>query len=162
MPHVCEPHKTQDAALFTCVRLHCTPFCFQFVLEVKSQTACARNELTRWYTMLRSCSLTPGSSIPLDRQHSLKSLQRACSSSLDSLPSPASLRRLPSGPVQAPAPVTLSFTSDQTPEARVRQLTSEDLLPGPVSRMAVTMSPTRPRTAQEFKANFGTAVRYTC
>lgn len=109
--------------------------------------------------MLRSCSLTPGSSIPLDRQHSLKSLQRACSSSLDSLPSPASLRRLPSAPVQAPAPVTLSFTSDQLTEPRLRQLTNEDLLPGPVSRMAVTMSPAKPRTAQEFKANFGTAVR---
>ena len=162
MPHVCEPHKTQDATLFICVRLHSARFCFDSARDVKSQNAYARNELKSHFTMLRSCSLTCGSSIPLDRQQSAKSLQRACSSSLDSLPSPASLKRLPSGPVQAPTPVTLSFTSDQIPAPRVSQITNEDLQRGFVCRMAVTMSPTKPRTAQDFKANFGAAVRYSC
>lgn len=114
--------------------------------------------------MLPSQTLVSSNSIPLCRQHSAKTLQRS-SSSLSVLSSPAALRRCDSGPVQAAGlagPILLQLASDQPAECRANQAVAVNLEQKPVCQLATTMSPTKPRSAQEFQANFGTAIRYCC
>lgn len=108
--------------------------------------------------MLSSHTLISTNSIPLCRQHSAKFLQRSGSGSLSALPSPAALRRSESGPLQV-SPTVLQSRTDHQAERRVSQAVDVELQQTPVCQMATTMSPTKQRNAQEFQANFGTAIR---
>ncbi len=111
--------------------------------------------------MLPSQTLVSSNSVSLCRQHSAKTLQRARSGSLNILPAPSVLRRFDSGPVQALAgPVLIQSRNDQAAERRLDEAVELHLQQTPVSQLATTMSPTKQRNNQEFKVNFGTAVRY--
>ena len=73
------------------------------------------------------------------------------------------LRRSDSGPVPAAnlvCPVLLQSRNDQAAERRLDEAAELHLQQIPVSQLATTMSPTKQRNNQEFKANIGTAVRY--
>lgn len=113
--------------------------------------------------MLPSQTLVSSNGVSLCRQHSAKTLQRAQSCSLSILPTPSVLRRSDSGPVPAAnlvCPVLLQSRNDQAAERRLDEAAELHLQQIPVSQLATTMSPTKQRNNQEFKANIGTAVRY--
>lgn len=113
--------------------------------------------------MLPSQTLVSSNSVSLCRQHSAKTLQRAQSGSLSILPTPSVLRRSDSGPVPAAnlvGHVLLQSRNDQAADRRLDEAAELHLQQIPVSQLATTMSPTKQRNKQEFKANIGTAVRY--
>ena len=107
------------------------------------------------HTLLSSCS------IPVCKHPSPKCLQRSSSASLSSVVIPAALQRSASGSVQVPSPVEQAHThlSTDTDQASQRVAHSTRHLS---SLLSTTLSPTKLRNTQEldFKANFGTAVRY--
>ncbi len=114
-------------------------------------------------SMLPSQTLAASNNVSLCKQHSAKTLQRAQSGSLNTLPAPSVFRRSDSGPVQAASlvgPVLLQSRNDQPAERRLDEAVELQLQQIPVSQLATTMSPTKQRNNQEFQANFGTAVRY--
>ena len=157
MPHELNAPKTQPR-VGCLLYVRCVCICGTWL----RQCYCRRTSdaVTLRPTMLRSCSFTAGSSIPSSRQHSATLLQCSSSASHDTLPLPATLKRSTSGRVPTAGPTSLRLTNDQPRQQALRQCPDLEIQPVSVSRMATSMSPAKPREAQDFQANFGTAVRY--
>ena len=112
--------------------------------------------------MLPSQTLVSSRGIPLCQQHSTKALYRSSSGPLGSLALPTALQRTNSGSVQSAGlvvPASLHASVDLPAEASQRITEHAQRMP---SLLSTTLSPPKPRITQEsdFKANFGTAVRY--
>ena len=106
--------------------------------------------------MLSAQTLVSSRSIPLSQQPLAKTLQRSSSAGLNSTSLPSILKRSSSGSVQSISLV--HATTDQLGTSQQVTVAASQAL----SSLPTTLSPTKPRNVQDsdFKANFGTAVRY--